>query len=176
MKRIFCLLFATAMVCAVSSLQAQNRAPSPSAKLSQKVGLTDVTIEYSRPGCKDRTIFSADGLAPFGKLWRTGANSATKITFSDDVKIEGKEVAAGSYAVLTIPGETEWAVHLYKHEGTSWGSYREKDPDIKVMVEPVKIEGHIESFIFTIDNLRDYSATLMMVWESTMVPIQLTVS
>src|SRR6056297_3850063 len=92
------------------SMQAQisTPAPSPLAKMEQMVGLTEVHLEYSRPSAKGRTIYG--DLVPFDKLWRTGANSATKVTFSDDVVIEGKTLEAGSYALFTIPGKEEWTI------------------------------------------------------------------
>ena len=88
------------LLCATSFAQIKTPAASPSAKLMQTVGLTDVEIEYSRPSAKGRTIFAADGLVPFGKVWRTGANAISKITFSDDVMVEGNKVPAGSYGIL----------------------------------------------------------------------------
>lgn len=164
------------MILAIGSIQAQeNRAPSPSAKLMQKVGLTDVTIEYSRPGMKERTIFAKKGLVPFGKLWRTGANSATKITFSGPVTFGETELAAGSYAILTIPGAASWEVNFYSYEAGGWGSYREADPVATVKAEPVMLSAPIESFLITVDNLRDYSATLVMAWDKTWVGIPFTV-
>ena len=96
------------------SLTAQERAKSPFSTTTQTVGLTDITVEYSRPGLKDRAAFADNSeLAPLNKLWRTGANAVTKITFSDDVKVGGQKVAAGSYVVLTMPGADSWKFHLY---------------------------------------------------------------
>jgi len=96
-----------------SALQAQTPqidfpAASPACALKQRVGLTDIEIVYSRPGVKGRTIFG--GIVPYGQVWRTGANEATKITFSTPVKLEGKDIPAGTYGLFTIPGEDEWTV------------------------------------------------------------------
>jgi hypothetical protein len=163
-------------VFAIGSLQAQgDRAPSPSATFVQKVGLTDITIEYSRPGMKDRSIFAADGLVPFGKVWRTGANSATKITFSDAVKIGDGELAAGSYAILTKPGASSWDVHFYPYEGTRWNSYTEATPSIVVKATSVQLNQTVESFLISIDNLRDYSASLVFAWDKTVASLPITV-
>src|SRR5262245_44278173 len=109
--------------------------PSPGATLKQRVGLTDFEIVYSRPSVKGRKIFGA--LVPFGEVWRTGANAATKITFSTDVKFEGQNVPAGSYALVTIPGEKEWTVILSKVTG-DWGAYAydEKNDQLRVKVAP----------------------------------------
>src|SRR5215471_15818281 len=101
----------------------QNIFPSasPSCTLKQRIGLTDIEIVYSRPGVKDRTIFG--GIVPFGQVWRTGANQATKISFSTPVKFNGAEVPAGTYALFTIPGEQEWTVILNRTTN-QWGSFR----------------------------------------------------
>ena len=166
-KFLFTLL--TISLFSIGSLQAQDKAPSPSAKFIQKVGLTDVTIEYSRPGVKDRKIFAADGLVPFGQKWRTGANSATKITFSDDVTIDGNKVPAGSYAILTTPNADSWAIHFFPYEATRWSTYRDAEPMLTISAESGSIPNKIESFIIAIDNLRDTSATIIMAWENTAV-------
>ena len=111
MKKLTVLLLFFLSATGISSVNAQQintPAPSPTAKLEQRVGLTDITITYSRPSVKDRVIFG--DLVPYDKLWRTGANMATKINFSDDVKIEGKELKAGEYSLYTIPGKEEWTL------------------------------------------------------------------
>ena len=172
-KFLTTFLFAT--IFAISSIVAQDRAPSPSSKLVQKVGLTDITVEYSRPGIKGRTIFAADGLVPFGKMWRTGANAATKISFSDDVKIEGKELAAGSYAVTTVPTATTWTVNFYPYDGTRWSTYREATPTVSVEVNSVKMDVAVETFLIDVNNIKDYSATIDFVWESTYAPVMVEV-
>ena len=107
----FLLLVCVALVSFSMESQINTPQPSPSSKLMQKVGLTDVTIEYSRPSMRGRTIFG--DLVPFDKIWRTGANARTKITFSDDVTISGKELKAGTYAIFTKPGTTAWEVIFY---------------------------------------------------------------
>lgn len=166
------LLFAFAL--STNQLSAQSsRSASPGATLSQKVGLTDVTIEYSRPSMKDRKIVGE--LVPYDKIWRTGANSATKITFSDDVTVEGKPLMAGSYAVLTMPGKTSWGVMFYKYAESGFNTYVEKEPVAKVMVEPVTIGCTVESFLINVDELRDNSATIQFIWEETLVPVKLGV-
>ncbi|MCB0669800.1 MAG: DUF2911 domain-containing protein [Saprospiraceae bacterium] len=174
MKKIalFGLLLVFAFATTEISAQ-ERRAPSPGAKLEQKVGLTDVTIEYSRPSMKDRKIMGE--LVPYGSIWRTGANTATKITFSDDVTIEGKSLMAGSYAILTMPGMDSWGVMFYKFGEAGFNTYVEKEPDLKVMVEPVKIDCNVESFLINVDELRDNSASIQFIWENTMVPVSLGV-
>lgn len=173
-KFLFTLL--TISLFSIGSLSAQgDRAPSPSAKLVQKVGLTDVTIEYSRPGVKGRTIFADDGLVPFGKKWRTGANSATKITFSDAVTIGGKELAAGSYAILTTPGAKSWDIHFFPYDGSRWTPYSSAEPILTIQAMPKMLPNNVESFLITVDNLKDYSADIILRWEKTVVSFPITV-
>lgn len=170
------LSFFTILLFAAVTMQAQeNRAPSPSAKLEQKVGLTDITIEYSRPGVKGRTIFAADGLVPYGKLWRTGANSVTKITFSDTVTVGEGELAAGSYAILTKPGADTWEVSFYPYDGSRWSPYAEKDPAITIKATASMLSNPFESFLITFDDLKDYSASIVMMWDKTMVSFPISV-
>lgn len=169
MKKLLLSLFAI-LLFAVVALQAQDkRAPSPSATLIQKVGLTDVTIEYSRPGVKGRTIFAEDGLVPFGKLWRTGANSATKITISDAVTIGDGELAAGSYAILTKPGADSWDINFYPYEASGWSSYTEKTPAVTIKATPKMLPNSVESFLIAVDDLKDYSASVIIRWDKTVV-------
>lgn len=171
------LLLPLLLLIGIAAIHAQIVTPaaSPSAKLTQMVGLTEVTVEYSRPAMKGRTIFAADGLVPFGSVWRTGANSATKITFSDDVTIEDNKLPAGSYAILTKPGATSWAVHFYNHQSTNFGSYLEEDPNLVVNVNPIKIDATLESFTINIDGMNNSGATLQFAWENTVVPIAIGV-
>lgn len=158
-----------------AAAQLKTPAPSTSATLMQTVGLTDITIEYSRPSMKGRTIFAADGLVPFGETWRTGANAATKMTFSEDVQLAGKDVKAGSYAVLTVPGASEWKFMLYPYETGNWGSYVEKDPAATFTVKPQNWSDKVETMIFVVDNITDNSADIILGWEKTGVAIPLTV-
>jgi hypothetical protein len=158
-----------------ANAQIRTPQPSPTTTLSTTVGLTDVEITYSRPSMKGRTIFAADGLVPFGAMWRTGANAATKVTFGDDVKLGGQDVKAGSYAVLTKPGAKEWTVMLFPYEGGSWGSYREKTPAATMMVKPVKVGHTFETFTIDVNNMRNTGATIDLLWENTAVSLPLEV-
>ena len=97
--------------------------PSPSASVKQRVGLTDFEIVYSRPGAKDRKIFGE--LVPFNEMWRTGANKATAISISDDVKVAGSNLKAGTYAIFTIPGESQWEI-VFNKNTEQWGTYDHK--------------------------------------------------
>lgn len=155
--------------------QISTPAPSPSATTTQAVGLTEITVEYSRPGMKGRTIFAEDGLVPFGAMWRTGANSATKITIGQDATIGGVEVEGGSYAVLTKPMASEWMFMLYPYEGGSWGSYREKTPAATFSAATKSTAMPVESFTIGVNNLTSNSATLDFMWENTMVSVAVEV-
>lgn len=165
MKKFTVFLF---VILASFSLEAQinTPAPSPSSKLMQTVGLTDVTVEYSRPSMRGRTIFG--DLVPYDKLWRTGANSRTKVTFSNDVTVDGQTLKAGSYALYTKPGASSWEVIFYT-EANGGGTPSEWDDSkvaAKTTVPALKMpEGIvIETFTITIDDLTSNSANLGMMW------------
>src|SRR5262245_33768580 len=119
--------------------------PSPGASVKERVGVTAISIDYSRPSVRERKIFG--GLVPFGQVWRTGANAATKITFGTDVKLGGTPVPAGSYALFTIPGEAEWTVILSKVVDGQWGSYayNPKDDQTRVTAKPIAMAEPMET-------------------------------
>lgn len=170
MKKII-LLFSALMLTIGIQAQIQTPQPSPFQKIEQKVGLTDVTLEYSRPSMKGRTIFG--GLVPYDKMWRTGANANTKITFSNDVEIGGKAVKAGSYAVYTKPGASSWEVYFY-NDTNNWGT-PEKWDDNKVVaqttVQAYPMPMDIETFTMSFDELKNDSAMLGILWEKTYVGV-----
>lgn len=149
-------------------------AASPACTLKQRVGLTDIEIDYSRPGVKDRTIFGS--LIPYGQVWRTGANGATKIIFSTDVKLNGAIVPAGTYALFTIPGETEWTIIINKG-AAQWGAYQydEKADVVRFKAAPITLPRPLETFTIEFNSIRDESAMLNLVWDQTVVPIKLEV-
>jgi hypothetical protein len=162
-----------------SSLAAQTPkvefpAPSPACTLKQRVGVTDIEIVYSRPSKKDREIFG--NVVPFGAVWRTGANAATKITFSTAVKLNGTDVAAGSYALYTIPGENEWTIILNKGVGKSGTQYDEQEDVVRFKTKPVELSNTtIETFTIEFNYIRDESALLNLVWDKTVVPIKIDI-
>lgn len=147
---------------------------SPAASLKQRVGLTDIEITYSRPGVKGRAIFGA--LVPYGKIWRTGANSATNISFSTPVEFGGADVPAGTYGLYTLPGATEWTIVLSKRTDL-WGAFKydEKDDLVRVKARPIALAENIETFTIGINNISDESATLQLDWEKTRVPVVIKV-
>jgi len=162
---------------AVSIVSGQIRTPaaSPSAKTTQTVGLTDIELDYSRPSMKGRTLFGADGLVPNNKIWRTGANQATKITFSDAVTVEGKELAAGSYAILTQPGASTWDVYIYAYDTGNWGSYVEKEAAATATVSPMTLPFDVETFGITIEDISAEGAVLAIMWGNKFVPVKIGV-
>ena len=163
------------LVATMAYSQIETPAASPAAKVEQTVGLTDITVEYSRPGMKDRVIFAEDGLVPHGKIWRTGANAATKVTFSDAVTVNGSELAAGSYAVLTTPSADNWQVHFFTFESRSFGSYLDKTPDLTVTADVNEMPMTLETFTISIHNITNDGATLNFSWEKTWVSLEIGV-
>lgn len=145
--------------------------PSPSAEVMQTVGLTDVSITYSRPAKKDRAIFGA--LVPFGDLWRTGANMASTIEFSTDVTIDGKTLEAGKYALYTKPGEKTWDVIFYSdwEIGGTPKEWEESKVALMTTVKVGKRATSLESFRISVENLTASSADLMLEWDMTMVKV-----
>jgi hypothetical protein len=169
---IFSIIFVVFSTNTSISQQIRMPSPSPSATLEQRVGLTDITLEYSRPGVKGRTIFG--DLVPFDKIWRTGANMASKITFSDDVKIEGKDLQAGSYALFTIPGRDKWTVIFSSNPDQSGlAQYKESEDVLRVSVIPEKTDRKMETFTIGINDITDSGATLWIMWDHTAVPVDI---
>ena len=147
---------------------------SPAATLKQRVGVTDVEISYNRPGMKGRTVFG--GLVPYGEIWRTGANTATKLTFSTDVKLNGTAIPAGTYELFTIPGKTEWMIIIHKNM-SQWGSYAydQKNDVARFKVTPSTLGSAVETMAFGLSDVHNDSATLYISWEKTRVPMKLEV-
>lgn len=149
--------------------------PSPYATVKQTVGLTDITIDYSSPGVKGREIWGK--LVPYGELWRTGANKATKITFSKDVTINGENVPAGSYSLFTIPGKDEWTVILNK-ETELWGTggYKEENDLMRFNVKPETSSMMWERLHFVFTDFTDSEATVNLFWKKLNLPFKVMVN
>lgn len=148
--------------------------PSQKAQVMQTVGITDVTITYSRPGVKGREIWG--GLVPYDKVWRTGANEATTIVFSTDVKINGQPLAAGTYSLHTIPTKGEWTV-IFNTKAEQWGSYAydEKSDALRVKVKPQAHE-FTEWMQFSLPDIAVEKATVALDWEKLRVPFEIQVN
>jgi hypothetical protein len=179
-KMLFSVVVAMTGMALVSASQAQTPninfpAASPACTLKQRVGLTDIEVVYSRPSVKGRTIFG--GIVPYGQVWRTGANQATKISFSTGVKLEGNDIPAGTYALFTIPGENEWTV-IISTNAAQFGAfqYDAKDDLVRFKVPSATLpDTSVETFVIEFNRIRDESAVLELVWDKTVVPIHLEV-
>lgn len=165
MLRISTLIILIAFVS--TAVFAQKPMPSPPAKAEGKIDGVSVVIDYHQPSAKGRKIMG--GLVPYGQVWRTGANETTSIEFSDDVKIEGKSIAKGKYALFTLPGENEWSIIINKT--IKWGSssYNEADDVLKVQVKPAKTSSFVETF-----NIAFEGNTVVMKWENTQVAFKIS--
>ncbi len=172
MKKMIICLAVLAMTFSVHA-QIQTPQPSPLSKIEQKVGLTDVTLEYSRPNMRGREIFG--NLVPFGQVWRTGANSSTKITFSDDVMVDGQILKAGSYAILTKPSEKTWEVYFYTdYEGGGVPQpWEESKIAAKVTADVTKMPMKMETFTMLFDDLSSSSAMLGILWSDVYVGVKI---
>ena len=167
----FLLLSAMLITVGVSAQQLKVPAPSPLQTIKQVFALSDISIEYSRPGVKGRTVFG--DLVPYGKVWRTGANSATKITFGEDVSVEGKPVKAGTYALYTIPGKDMWTIMLYK-DLTLGGDVNEYKAENEVMRADVKssVSGvRVETFTVNVVDIASNACSIQLSWDNVSVNI-----
>ena len=173
--RKFILMFCAVMVAFSIDAQIQTPQPSPFTKIEQKVGLTDITLEYSRPAMRGRKIFG--DLVPYGKMWRTGANKNTAITFSDDVMVDGQTLKAGSYAIFVTPSESSWDVFFYK-DTNNWGTPAEWNQDMvaaKTTVNTNSMPMTVESWTIGFDDLTSSSTHLGFIWENTYVGVKIDV-
>lgn len=168
---------ATLLAAPAAHAQIATPQPSPKATITQRVGLTDVTITYSRPSAKGRTIFGADNsVVPTGKRWRTGANATTSIKFSDDVTIEGVKVPAGEYGLYTVPRSTEWTVVLNKSlkQGADVDGFKDDQDVARFTIKPYKLASRVETFTISFADLTPATATVDMLWENTGAMFKIT--
>jgi hypothetical protein len=154
--------------------QIKTPAPSPMQTVKQAFGLGDITVEYSRPLARGRVIFG--DVVPYGQVWRTGANATTKVTFSEDVMVEGKAVKAGTYGLYTIPGADSWSIMLYKDLTLNGNvaDYKAENELVRVSVKPQAAGRTVQSFTIGIDDVASSSANLQIMWEKTLVPVKIT--
>ncbi len=166
------LLFAGALEAQESAIEWPRS--SPRAVVQQRVATTNIELSYSRPSVKGRQIFG--GLVPYDQVWRTGADSATKISFSTPVTVGGESLPAGTYELFTIPGKKEWVVIFHEHK-SQWGSYA-YDPanDVaRVKVKPEKLATPVETLTIGINHLTSSSAHLDIAWEHYRVPVPIDI-
>jgi hypothetical protein len=175
--RLSALLAVLAAAAAPALAQLATPLPSPNATISQVVGVTRIEVAYSRPHVKgptrkeERVIWG--GLVPYDKVWRTGANAVTRITFDGDVTVEGQKLAAGSYGLYTIPGKTEWTV-IFNNVSTGNPDYAADKDALRVKVKPEAAEMK-ELFTIHFSSVTATSATLALSWEKLRVPVSITV-
>jgi tetratricopeptide (TPR) repeat protein len=184
--RVSLARFIMPAICAVAFLAgaaqgnlfaADDKVEFPSASqhavVKQRVGLTDVEVDYSRPNKNNRNVFG--GLVPFDKIWRTGANKPTRIKFSADVKLGDKDVPAGEYLLYTIPGANEWTIIFSKDlNAQSAADYKQESDAARVAAKPVSLSTPAETFTIGFEDLRANSATMYLEWDKTRVPVKLT--
>jgi hypothetical protein len=175
MKSISILSLALAMIFLSSAglvnAQINTPRPSPSSTVSQKIGLADVTVAYSRPSAKGRKIFG--DVVPFDKIWRTGANEPTKISFSDTVTVEGKKLNPGDYALYTIPGSNEWSIIIGKNPKISAGEYKDDQDVARFKVKSETSCSAVETFTIDFTNLTTTSGMIQLSWEKTIVKFKI---
>jgi tetratricopeptide (TPR) repeat protein len=172
--KIILSLIACAMIssAAISQQNLKVPAPSPATTVKQDFGISSVELSYSRPGVKGRKIFG--DLVPYDKVWRTGANSPTTITFGDDVTISGTKVPAGKYGLLTIPGQQEWTVIISKStEISNPNDYKQADDVVRVKVKPQELPFPIETFMIVFDNIKPTSMEAVILWDKIAVPFSI---
>ena len=168
------LLFTWPGVRAQSAQAFEVPTTNPAAMIEQRVAATTITVSYHRPTVQGRIIFGA--LVPYGEVWRTGADAATRISFSTPVEIMGTEVDSGTYELFTIPGKSEWVVILQKSSG-QWGSYAyNPEHDLaRFHVTPDVLHEQVESFTISIDDVRASSAILHLSWDLVRVPLRIEI-
>jgi len=174
MHKLFVCLVLTA--CLYQSSLAQSittPAPSSHQTVKQELGLSSIELTYSRPGVKGRKIFG--DLVPFGKVWRTGANQATTVTFGDAVTIGGTKIPAGKYGLLTIPGAGEWTfIITHQLDVTNPAAYKADQDVVRVTAKPVELPFPIETFSILFANVTANSCDLQLIWDNTVVSLPIT--
>jgi hypothetical protein len=165
-----CICFATLVT---NAQTLRTPAPSPTQTIKQDFGVGSIELSYSRPGMKGRKIFG--DLVPFGKVWRTGANSATTLTFTDTVSIGGTRIAPGKYGLLTIPEKDQWTVIVTKQlDATSPASYKKENDLVRVNAKPVTTKESYESFTMQFANVKSKTTDLQLMWENTLVALPIS--
>jgi hypothetical protein len=171
MKKLLTILFLSgSLVYQAAAQDLKMPAPSPTSEIKQQFALSSVEVSYSRPSIKGRTIFG--DLVPYGKVWRTGANAATTITFGEDVTIGGKPVKAGKYGLLTIPNTTDWTVIITRQlDVTSPAAYKESEDVARITVPVENMPITIETFMITFDNISASEMNMFLLWDKAAVTV-----
>ena len=184
MRRIFLLVLSFTLLPAASLCHGQTATGetlmldlprhSQHARVMQRIGVTDITINYHRPLADGREVWGK--LVPYGQVWRAGANENTTITFSDPVSVEGQALDKGTYGVHMIPGEKEWTV-IFSKDAAAWGSfsYKQADDALRITVKPQAAEVH-DALVYDFDDLKADSAVVTMRWDKVAVPFKVAVN
>jgi hypothetical protein len=173
MKKLLLAAICMGVIVMTEAQQLRTPQPSTTQTVKQDFGLGTIELSYSRPNMKGRKIFG--DLVPFDKVWRTGANGATTLTFSDEVIIGGTKIPAGKYGLLSIPGATEWTMIISKQtDVTSPAAYKENMDVVRVKVKPMALPWSFETFGMSIENIKDNSCELMVAWDKTAVALPIT--
>lgn len=167
-KLLTCLLLTGSIYMTSHAQQLRTPAPSPAATIKQSFALSSVEVNYSRPAVRGRAIFG--DLVPYGKVWRTGANEATTITFGEDVTVGGKKVPAGKYGLLTIPGQNEWTIIISKQlDVTSPAAYKQDQDVVRFTAKSETLPFSVESFMIVFDDIKSNSMLVELIWDKTAV-------
>jgi hypothetical protein len=174
MKKLFSSVLSTLLIASSVSAQIDTPRPSPMATVTQKIGLTEFSITYSRPSAKDRKVFG--DVVEMDKLWRTGANMATVFKADSEFMIDGQTIPAGEYALFAIPGVAEWTMILSKtakQSGTS--NYKQEEDQLRFQVKSQSYPSKTETFTIQFANLRDDAGSVQLIWENTLVAFDVNV-
>ena len=173
MKKAFLSFIFCSIITTIVIAQIRMPAPSPAQTIKQDFGLSSIELTYSRPGVKGRKIFG--DLVPFGQMWRTGANGATRIKFGDDVVIGGQQVKAGEYALYSIPNENGWEIILNKGvDNGGLSGYKTEDDVTRFKVKPSSLTTPVETFTMGFGEVKPSSTELQLMWERIAVNIPIT--
>ena len=172
MKKLFITVIA-AFTLFVADAQLKTPAPSPTQNIKQDFGLSSVELSYSRPGVKGRKVFG--DLVPFGKVWRTGANQATTLTFGDSVAIGSAKIPPGKYGLLTIPDKKSWTIIISKQTNvTSPADYKQDQDLVRVEAKPMDMDYSVETFTMQFANVKTSTCELHLMWDKTAVALPIT--
>jgi len=172
-KRLLLFIGVCALLMTADAQPLKTPQPSPTQTIKQDFGIGTVELSYSRPGVKGRKVFG--DLVPFGKVWRTGANSATTLTFSDTVTIGGTKLAPGKYGVLSIPNKDQWTLIISNQtDVTSPSMYQQESDAVRVNVKPVILSQSVETFTMQFGNVKSTSAELQIMWDNVSVSLPIT--
>ena len=173
MRKIILSVIVFAIAFSVNSQSIKMPPPSPPQTIKQDFGISSIELSYSRPGIKGRKVFG--DLVPYGKVWRTGANSATTIDFAGDVTIGATKVPAGKYGLLTIPDKDNWTIIITKQQDvTNPVDYKQESDVVRVNAKPMTLKDKMETFTMQFANVKPSTCELQLMWENTAVVLPIS--